>query len=106
MSIPEHIKKQALAAVGDKATTAQIRLYRNQGVTASPQRAEPTMGIPEHVRKLAMDATKDKTTLAELKLIEVKGHHFKPLPTPRMDRSYEPPAHVHEQDKNMDDVER
>jgi hypothetical protein len=77
MAIPDHVKKQAMDAVANKVTTAQIRLYCNNDQPAvfnAPEKnAAARSAIPDHVKKQAMDAINDKGTRAQIRMIESNG---------------------------------
>jgi hypothetical protein len=86
MAIPDHVRKQAMDAVSNKVTTAQIRLYcsNDQPAIFNPSEKAapgPRASIPDDVRKQAMDAIADKGTMAQLRLIESKGS-VSPIGTP------------------------
>jgi hypothetical protein len=77
MAIPDHVKKQAMDAVSNKVTTAQIRLYCNNDQPAvfnsEHKNAPAARGpIPDHVKKQAMDAISWKGTQTQIRMIEDK----------------------------------
>jgi hypothetical protein len=86
MAIPDHVKRQAMDAVADKVTTAQIRLYCNNDQPAVFNASEdrPVRSpIPDHVKMMAMDAIKDKGTVAQIRMIEAQGV-VAPMGTPSL----------------------
>ena len=90
MAIPEHVRKQAMDAVSHRETTAQIRAFRDSGVTASPSftpvaqvdnsKTEYQPITPE-IRKQAMDAVSHKETTAQIRLVK-DGGSISPVHTP------------------------
>jgi hypothetical protein len=91
MAIPDHVKKQAMDAVSNKVTTAQIRLYCNNDRPAIFNPSEksapgPRAPIPDHVKRQAMDAISHKGTMAQIRMIEAKGS-VSPIGTPSLGHS-------------------
>jgi hypothetical protein len=73
MAIPDHVKKQAMDAVSNKVTTAQIRLYCNndqpavfnsEDKTASAIQksasAMPASDAPKHARRSRRGMTQER----------------------------------------------
>ena len=112
MAIPDHVKKQAMDAVSNKATTAQIRLYCNNDQPAifnsEDKNLPATRGpIPDHVKKQAQDAISWKGTQSQIRLIEDKGS-LSPVGVPSQGKGplAEKVARMHQMGHGVDSVQR
>jgi len=112
MAIPDHVKKQAMDAVNNKVTTAQIRLYCNNDQPAifnSEDKILPaTRGpIPDHVKKQAQDAISWTGTQSQIKLVEDKGS-LSPVGVPSQGKGplAEKVARMHQMGHGVDSVQR
>lgn len=113
MALPEHVKREAMDAVGHKETTAQIRLYRDNDAhapifTDAGKDAPVAEGpIPDHVKKQAMDAVSHKETTAQIRLVKDNGSPA-PVATPSREtnKAAEKVARMHEMGHDADSVQR
>jgi len=110
MAIPEHVKRQAMDAVTNKVTTAQIRLYAsndNAAIFTSPEKTAPAAPgvITDDVKKQAMDAIANKGTMSQIRLVEDKGS-LSPIGTVPMGNNplAEKIARMHEMGQGPDSV--
>jgi hypothetical protein len=116
MAIPEHVRKQAMDAVSHRETTAQIRAYRDSGVTASPS-FTPVMPVdnakagyqpitPE-IRKQAMDAVAHKETTAQIRLVKDSGTITPPhTPSRKTTMMAERVAELHKSGQSVDAIQQ
>ena len=77
MAIPDNVKRQAMDAISNKNTTAQIRLYCNNDQPAifnpSEKNAPATRGpISDDVKKQAQDAITSKGTQSYIRMVDDK----------------------------------
>jgi hypothetical protein len=92
MSIPEHVKRQAMDAVSHKETTAMIRAFQGSGASVSTRydfthakAPQPEVSpIPDDVKRQAKDAISHPETQAQIRLVKNSGEITTPL-TPNRD---------------------
>jgi len=113
MAIPDHVKKEAMDAINDAVTTAQIRLYCNNdrpAVFTSPDIEAPVIRgpIPDHVKMQAMDAINDRGTQTQIRMMEWNGEVSPPVGLPIHGNNHvaQKITHLHQMGHDLDSVHK